>query len=74
MNAHALSVRKATLLDTWPLRVGLGLAALLAWVQWAAAGLVGVDGYYHLKMAALMRGDLTPSFPWLALTIFNPVD
>lgn len=74
MNAHALSVRKATLLNTWPLQVGLGLAALLAWVQWAAAGLVGVDGYYHLKMAALMRGDLTPSFPWLPLTILNPAD
>jgi hypothetical protein len=53
------------------LTVALG-AGLVA-VQWGAPGLVGGDdGYYHIKMAWLMRSDLTPAFPWLPLTILSP--
>ncbi len=44
----------------------------LAFVQYGAAGLVGNDGYYHMKMGYLMRTEgLTPSFPYLPLTILN---
>ncbi|MBP6786023.1 MAG: hypothetical protein KA170_00440 [Candidatus Promineofilum sp.] len=55
---------------------GLGLfavaAALFAAVQWAAPGIVGNDGYYHIKMAYLIRQEgLTPAFEALPHTILN---
>ncbi len=44
----------------------------LATVQFATPSLVGNDGYYHIKMAYLMRTEgLRPSFEWLPLTILN---
>lgn len=44
----------------------------LAFVQYGAAGLVGNDGYYHMKMGYLIRTQgLKPSFPYLPLTILN---
>src|SRR5574341_199855 len=72
MKAQTLSFPRILQFDAWPLQLGLALVAFFAWVQSAAPGLVGVDGYYHLKMAALMRGDLTPDFIWLPLTILDP--
>jgi hypothetical protein len=74
MNAQTLSSPRILQSDTWPVRLSLILAGLFAWVQSAASGLVGNDGYYHLKMAALMRGDLTLKFIWLPLTILNPAE
>ena len=46
-------------------------------VQWATPNIIGVDGYYHVKMAALLREQgwriLFPlEFPWLPTTILNP--
>ena len=33
------------------------------------------DGFYHIKMAYLMRTEgLKPTFPWLPLTILNPAE
>ena len=57
--------------------VGLGLAAIfiayLAAVQFATPALAGVDGYYHIRIAEIMRTQgLKPAFPWLPLTILNP--
>ena len=50
-------------------------AGLFALVQYATPGLADHDGYYHLKMARLMREQgLTPEFVWLPLSILNPVD
>ncbi len=50
-------------------------AALLAVVQWATPGIVGNDGYYHIKMAYLMRQEgLKPSFDALPYTILNAAD
>jgi hypothetical protein len=44
----------------------------LAFVQYGAAGLVGNDGYYHMKMGYLIRTQgLKPPFPYLPLTILN---
>lgn len=49
--------------------VAVGLFAL---VQWATPGIVGNDGYYHIKMAWLMRQEgLTPAFGALPNTILN---
>jgi len=48
-------------------------AALFAAIQFATPGLAGNDGYYHVKMAHLMRQDgLTPLFVWLPLSILSP--
>lgn len=49
--------------------------SLFAAVQWATPGIVGNDGYYHIKMAYLMRQEgLTPAFEALPETILNADD
>jgi hypothetical protein len=46
--------------------LGLGL------IQFATPNLVGNDGYYHIKMAYLLRTEgLKPAFDWLPLTVLN---
>lgn len=69
---------------TWPglgatprtILAGLGLGAIfvaiLAIIQFATPSLAGNDGYYHIKLAQVMRDQgLRPAFPWLPLTILN---
>ena len=56
---------------------GAGLLAvfilLLALIQFATPDLAGNDGYYHIKIAQVMREQgLRPAFPWLPLTVLNP--
>ena len=52
--------------------VFLAAAALFTLVQWATPAIVGNDGYYHVKMAYLMRQEgLTPAFEALPNTILN---
>ncbi len=47
-------------------------AALFALVQFATPSLADNDGYYHMRMAWLMRQQgLTPDFVWLPLTILK---
>lgn len=49
--------------------------ALLAAIQFATPNLVDNDGYYHIKLAQLMRQEgLRPAFPWLPLTVLNAQD
>jgi hypothetical protein len=46
---------------------------LMYLIQFSSNSLVGTDGYYHIKIASLMRTEgLKPEFPWLPLTILNP--
>ena len=46
---------------------------VLSLLQFSTPNLVGNDGYYHIKIAELMRIEsLKPDFPWLPLTILNP--
>jgi hypothetical protein len=41
-------------------------------VQLSTPSLVGNDGYYHIKMAYLLRTEgLRPGFDWLPLTVLN---
>jgi hypothetical protein len=59
------------------LAAGAGLLAVclgfLAAVQFSTPNLVGNDGYYHIKLAGLMREQgLKPEFVWLPLTILSP--
>lgn len=54
---------------------GLFLTIILALslVQFATPGLVGNDGYYHIKTAYLLRTEgLKPVFDYLPLTVLNP--
>jgi hypothetical protein len=45
----------------------------LALVQFSTPDLPDNDGFYHIKMAYLMRTQgLKPEFPWLPLSILNP--
>jgi len=49
------------------------LITLLAIIQFATPNLAGNDGYYHIKLAQLMRQQgLRLPFPWLPLTVLNP--
>ena len=44
-------------------------------VQFATPSLAGNDGYYHIKMAYLMRTEgLKPAFDWLPLTVLNAAE
>ncbi len=44
----------------------------MAFVQFATPDLPDNDGYYHIKLASLMRTEgLKPDFPWLPLSILN---
>ncbi|HWQ15522.1 MAG TPA: hypothetical protein VNL77_22160 [Roseiflexaceae bacterium] len=46
--------------------------ALLAFVQYGTPHLADNDGFYHMRMAQLMREQgLTPRFTWLPLTILD---
>ncbi len=41
-------------------------------LQFSSPNLAGTDGYYHIKLAYLMRTEgLKPEFDWLPLTILN---
>jgi hypothetical protein len=47
-------------------------AALLAYIQFASPNLVDPDGYYHIKMAKLIRIEGIPTpFPYLPFTILD---
>lgn len=47
-------------------------AALLAAVQFSTPALAGNDGYYHIRLAWLMRiQGVDAPFPWLPLTVLN---
>ena len=44
----------------------------MAFIQFATPDMPDNDGYYHIKLAQLMRTEsLKPDFPWLPLTILN---
>jgi hypothetical protein len=46
--------------------------AFLAGVQFATPNLADNDGYYHIRLAYLMRTEgLRPAFIWLPLTVLN---
>ena len=52
--------------------VFLGFLIVLGVVQFSTPDLPGNDGFYHIKMAYLVRTEgIKPDFPWLPLTILN---
>jgi len=55
--------------------VFLASLLLFAIIQFSTPNLVGFDGYYHIKMAFLMRTEgLKPDFPYMPFSILNPED
>ncbi|MBL8102282.1 MAG: hypothetical protein JNM02_07120 [Anaerolineales bacterium] len=49
--------------------------AVMAIVQFATPNLPDNDGFYHIKLAWLMRTEsLKPDFPWLPLSILNEAE
>ena len=71
--------RFAARLDTRALLTGAALFALFsilfAFVQFGTTALADNDGFYHLRMAALIRQyGLRVPFTWLPLSILNPDD
>lgn len=55
--------------------VFLACVAGLALIQFSTPNLAGQDGFYHIKMAYLMRTQgLKPDFVWLPLTVLNPAE
>jgi hypothetical protein len=57
--------------------VGLWLVfvALFASIQFATPNLPGIDDYFHIRFAQVMRDEgLQPDFIWLPLTILNAED
>jgi hypothetical protein len=67
----------AARIDTRALLTGAALfalfSALFAFVQFGTSALADNDGFYHMRMAALMREyGLRVPFTWLPLSILNP--
>jgi len=76
ITANALGLWAADHIAWGTLLTGAALfvlfVAFLAMVQFSIPNLVGNDGYYHIKMAYLMRTEgLRPAFDWLPLTVLN---
>jgi hypothetical protein len=55
-----------------PLVLFLAFFSGMAWIQFATPNMPDNDGFYHIKLAWLMRTDgLKPEFPYLPLSILN---
>ena len=53
----------------------IAFSLFLAFVQFSSPGLPDNDGYYHIKLAYLMRTEgIKPEFSWLPLSILNQRD
>ena len=55
------------------------VALIFSAVQWSTPNIIGLDGYFHIKFAQIMREQgwrmlLPVEFPWLQLTILNPTE
>ena len=63
---------KLTAANLLPIGIFLLFLIGMAFIQFATPDLPDNDGFYHIKLAWLMRTEgLKPDFPWLPLTILN---
>jgi hypothetical protein len=75
--AHDLRLDRGQLLSAWrsartPLLLLAMFGIFMALVQFSTPDLPDNDGFYHIKLAYLMRTEgLKPAFPWLPLSILN---
>src|SRR5512139_3851422 len=74
---RAIQVAGGRVLSWWrghraALLIWLAFAFFLALVQFSSPDLPDNDGFYHIKLAYLMRTEgLKPDFVWLPLSILN---
>lgn len=74
---RAMQVEKIDLQAIWikqraSILVAIVFLVFLGFVQFATPDMPDNDGYYHIKLAYLMRTEgLTPEFSWLPLSILN---
>jgi hypothetical protein len=55
-----------------PLAIWAGFMLFLSLIQFSTPNMPDNDGFYHIKLAFLMRTEgLKPQFPWLPLSILN---
>jgi len=55
-----------------PILLFLLFFSAMAWIQFASPDMPDNDGFYHIKLAWLMRTEgLKPDFPFLPLSILN---
>src|SRR3990172_2568385 len=55
-----------------PIILFAGFIAGMALIQFATPDMPDNDGYYHIKLAYILRTEgLKPEFPWLPLSILN---
>jgi len=72
-----LPIQKSSTQAIRSLLMGLTVWAVfvlfMALIQFSTPDMPDNDGFYHIKLAYLMRTEgLKPDFPWLPLTILNP--
>lgn len=71
--AARVGVRGYALL--WWLALALVVVGVWTWLQYATPNIVGYDGYYHIKIAQVMRtaglAGIRLDFIWLPLSILN---
>lgn len=68
-------LHRAIFAEPWVtgLLLWVAFALFLGLVQFSTPHLPDNDGFYHIKLAYLMRTEgLKPAFPWLPLSILNP--
>ncbi|MBK7453476.1 MAG: hypothetical protein IPJ46_07090 [Anaerolineales bacterium] len=66
-------MQKRTLANFSPLILFLVFFVGMAVIQFASPDMPDNDGFYHIKLAYLMRTEgLKPDFPYLPLSILNP--
>ncbi|MDP8922636.1 MAG: hypothetical protein M3O34_07140 [Chloroflexota bacterium] len=76
---HPVSAALAGLAGDRLLIATIIVALTFSSVQWATPNIIGIDGYFHIKFAQLIREQgwrmlLPIEFPWLQLTILNPAE
>ena len=66
-------MKKSHIQKLSPLLIFVIFFLAMALVQFSTPDLPDNDGFYHIKLAWLMRNEgIKPNFPWLPLTILNP--
>jgi len=70
-----IGARRVTFEKLIPLLLFSIFFGVMAWIQFASPDLPDNDGFYHIKLAYLMRTQgLKPEFTWLPQSILNPND
>lgn len=68
----SIQTQRASFQAWIPILLSIFFLAGMAWIQFASPDLPDNDGFYHIKLASLMRTEgLLPEFKWLPQSILN---